>query len=151
MNEKDEIVKTLVKPEDILHVWAFAEKHLKKSAKRSDGRITLRDLLEECLSGESNLWIVYKKEEFPELMGCGITQITHYPTGLKMLNIDHVAGVKQQMWTTEAIDILESFAKDCHCDGIEAVARAGFWSWIKEDDWSRKAVAFEKRFTNDVS
>ena len=35
MNEKDEIVKTLVKPEDILHVWAFAEKHLKKSAKRS--------------------------------------------------------------------------------------------------------------------
>ena len=85
MNEKDEIVKTLVKPEDILHVWAFAEKHLKKSAKRSGGRITLRDLLEECLSGESNLWIVYKKEEFPELMGCGITQITHYPTGLKML------------------------------------------------------------------
>ena len=151
MNEKDNIVKTLVKPEDILHVWAFAEKHLKKSAKRSDGRITLRDLLEECLSGESNLWIVYKKEEFPELMGCGITQITHYPTGLKMLNIDHVAGVKQQMWTREAIEILESFAKDCNCDGIEAIARAGFLSWIKEDDWNKKAVAFEKRFKNVLS
>ncbi|QBX32597.1 MAG: hypothetical protein GOVbin2604_49 [Gammaproteobacteria virus GOV_bin_2604] len=149
MKEKTDIVKTLVKPEDIPHIWVFAEKLLKKSAKRSEGRTNTNDLFEECMAGTSSLWIVYEQEKFPELLGCGITQINHYPTGLKMLNIDHVAGVHQEKWTKGALDVLERFAKDVNCDGIESLGRPGFWSWIKNDNWSRMAVAYQKRFDNE--
>tara|TARA_R100001163_G_C5066938_1_gene205674 strand:- start:862 stop:1314 length:453 start_codon:yes stop_codon:yes gene_type:complete len=149
MGEKTDIVKTLVKPEDIPHIWVFAEKLLKKSAKRSEGRTNTNDLFEECMAGTSSLWIVYEEEKFPELLGCGITQINHYPTGLKMLNIDHVAGVHQEKWTKGALDVLERFAKDVNCDGIESLGRPGFWSWIKNDNWSRMAVAYQKRFDNE--
>ena len=149
MGEKTDIVKTLVKPEDIPHIWVFAEKLLKKSAKRSEGRTNTNDLFEECMAGTSSLWIVYEEEKFPELLGCGITQINHYPTGLKMLNIDHVAGVHQEKWTKGALDVLERFAKDVNCDGIESLGRPGFWSWIKNDNWSRMAVAYQKRLDNE--
>lgn len=149
MGEKTDIVKTLVKPEDIPHIWVFAEKLLKKSAKRSEGRTNTNDLFEECMAGTSSLWIVYEEEKFPELLGCGITQINHYPTGLKMLNIDHVAGVHQEKWTKGALDVLERFAKDVNCDGIESLGRPGFWSWIKNDNWSRMAVAYQKRFDDE--
>ena len=77
MKEETNIVKTLVKPEDIPHIWVFAEKLLKKSAKRSEGRTNTNDLFEECMAGTSSLWIVYEEEKFPELLGCGITQINH--------------------------------------------------------------------------
>jgi len=149
MEEETNIVKTLVKPDDIPHIWVFAEKLLKKSAKRSEGRTNTNDLFEECMAGTSSLWIVYEEEKFPELLGCGITQINHYPTGLKMLNIDHVAGVHQEKWTKGALSVLERFAKDVNCDGIESLARPGFWNWIKNDNWSRMAVAYQKRFDNE--
>jgi len=149
MSEKKTIINTLVKPQDIGHIWVFAEKLLKKSAKRSEGRTNTSDIFSECIEGVSSLWIVYEEEEFPELLGCGITQINHYPTGLKMLNIDHVAGVHQEKWTKGALDVLERFAKDTNCDGIESLAREGFWNWIKDDNWDRVAVAYQKRFDNE--
>ena len=65
------------------------------------------------------------------------------------VNIDHVAGVHQEKWTKGALDVLERFAKDTNCDGIESLARAGFWNWIKDDNWDRVAVAYQKRFDNE--
>ena len=47
------IKKTLVKPKDLGFVWPFIEKLLNKSIKRSYGRTSTDDLLQECLYGET--------------------------------------------------------------------------------------------------
>jgi hypothetical protein len=31
------------------------------------------------------------------------------------------------------------------CYGIEATARMGFWEWLKQDDFQRSYVVYEKR------
>ena len=140
------IKSTLVSTKDVPHIWSFAEKHLKKSVKRSYGRTNTNDIFQECLMGQSHLWIFYRDDEFPELIGCGITQINEYPSGLRMLNIDHLSGKNQELWTKEGLDKVESFAVDAGCDGIEALGRPGFWNWLKDDNWDKIAVAYQKKF-----
>tara|TARA_B100000131_G_C18078321_1_gene597244 strand:- start:632 stop:1066 length:435 start_codon:yes stop_codon:yes gene_type:complete len=142
------VKQTLVQPKDLGHVWPFVEKLLNKSIKRSYGRTSTSDLLQECLYGESHLWIFYEEERYPEILGCGITQINDYPSGLRMLNIDHLAGRHQDKWTKDGLEVVEKFAKDSDCDGIEALGRPGFWNWLKDDSWDKIAVAYQKRFLN---
>lgn len=142
------IKKTLVKPKDLGFIWPFVEKLLNKSIKRSYGRTSTNDLLQECLYGESHLWIFFEEDKYPEILGCGITQINDYPSGLRMLNIDHLAGNHQDKWTQEGLKFVEEFAKDSNCDGIEALGRPGFWNWLKDDNWDQIAVAYQKRFLN---
>ena len=140
------IKNTLVQPKDIPTIWSFAEKHLKKRVNRSYGRISLNDLFTECVMGQSHLWIFYRDDEYPDLIGCGITQINDYPSGLRMLNIDHLSGKNQELWTKDGLKKVESFAKDSGCDGIEALGRPGFWNWLKDDNWDKIAVAYQKKF-----
>jgi|TARA_B100001094_G_scaffold332978_1_gene407658 hypothetical protein len=142
------IKKTLVKPKDLGFVWPFIEKLLNKSIKRSYGRTSTDDLLQECLYGESHLWIFYEEDKYPEILGCGITQINDYPSGLRMLNIDHLAGNHHDKWTQEGLRFVEEFAKDANCDGIEALGRPGFWNWLKDENYDKIAVAYQKRFLN---
>jgi len=142
------IKKTLVKPKDLGFIWPFVEKLLNKSIKRSYGRTSTNDLLQECLYGESHLWIFFEEDKYPEILGCGITQINDYPSGLRMLNIDHLAGNHHDKWTQEGLKFVEEFAKDSNCDGIEALGRPGFWNWLKDDNWDQIAVAYQKRFLN---
>jgi len=143
-----DIKKTLVKPKDLGFVWPFIEKLLNKSIKRSYGRTSTDDLLQECLYGESHLWIFYEEDKYPEILGCGITQINDYPSGLRMLNIDHLAGNHHDKWTREGLRFVEEFAKDSNCDGIEALGRPGFWNWLKDENYDKIAVAYQKRFLN---
>jgi len=142
------IKKTLVKPKDLGFVWPFIEKLLNKSIKRSYGRTSTDDLLQECLYEESHLWIFYEEDKYPEILGCGITQINDYPSGLRMLNIDHLAGNHHDKWTQEGLRFVEEFAKDANCDGIEALGRPGFWNWLKDENYDKIAVAYQKRFLN---
>ena len=63
-----------------------------------------------------------------------------------MLNIDHLSGKNQELWTKDGLKKVESFAKDSGCDGIEALGRPGFWNWLKDDNWDKIAVAYQKKF-----
>ena len=84
---------SLIMPDQLMIIWKDVEKYLRKSCKRSKGRTSTQDIFYECLNNQSSLWIIFDTGNM-KVVGCAITQITNYPTGKRMLNLDHVTGSK---------------------------------------------------------
>ena len=130
-------------------VWEQCEKFLEKSCKRSNGRSTPKDVFYDCLNNRASLWIIFDKGSL-DIVGCAITKINQYPTGKRMLNIEHVAGSKMDEWMDRATEIMYRWAKDNQCSGIEGIGREGFWNWIKKkENWKKTAVFFEFEFEDN--
>ena len=139
---------SLILPDQVSLVWKDCEKIFKKSCKRSGGRVSVIDLYMNCIENKSSLWIVFEPDSM-NIVGCAITQLQDYPTKLRMLNIEHVAGGRYEEWVDKGFEILYKWAKDNNCDGIEALGRSGFWNWIKnEKGWEQKARLYEYKFDN---
>jgi hypothetical protein len=130
-------------------VWEQCEKFLEKSCKRSNGRSTPKDVFYDCLNNRASLWIIFDKGSL-DIVGCAITKINQYPTGKRMLNIDHVTGKKMNDWADRGLKVIYKWAKSNDCKGIEGVGREGFWNWIKaREDWKKTAVFFEYEFEDN--
>jgi len=84
---------SLVPDDKLTLVWEQCEKHLHKSCNRSNGRALPKDIFYDCLNKQASLWIIFDKETL-DIFGCSITKIVEYPTGKRMLNIDHIGGKK---------------------------------------------------------
>tara|TARA_B100000780_G_scaffold277339_1_gene247802 strand:+ start:362 stop:838 length:477 start_codon:yes stop_codon:yes gene_type:complete len=136
---------SLIPGDKLTLVWDQCEKFLEKSCKRSNGRVTTRDVFYDCLNNKASLWIIFDKSNL-YITGCAITKINEYPTGKRMLNIDHVTGKKMDEWI-DRIEVLYSWGKANNCKGIEGVGREGFWNWIKQrENWKKTAIFFEYEF-----
>ena len=127
-------------------VWKKVEKYLKKSAGRSGGRTRIEDIYYELINNKTNLWIIFEKES-DEIIGVQITLFNTYPTGKKMLNLEHTAGINMQDWVEKGIDVITKFAKDTECDGLEGIGRHGQWNWVKnKKGWKKPATFYEYIF-----
>jgi hypothetical protein len=122
----DSLEISLVLPGQVSIMWKECEKILQKSCKRSNGRISPMDIYYRCIENRSSLWIIFESETM-EIVGCAVTQLHDYPTKLRMLNIEHVAGKRYEDWVEDGFKTLYKWAIDNKCDGIEALGRAGFW------------------------
>ena len=142
----DSLEISLVLPGQVSIMWKECEKILQKSCKRSNGRISPMDIYYRCIENRSSLWIIFESETM-DIIGCAVTQLHDYPTKLRMLNIEHVAGKRYEEWVDEGFKTLYKWAKDNKCDGIEALGRAGFWNWIKkEKGWKETSRFYEFKF-----
>jgi hypothetical protein len=140
---------SLVTSDKLTLVWEDCEKILQKSCKRSNGRVTVQDVFYNCLNNRTSLWIIFDKSNL-NIIGAAITQINQYPTGKRMLNIEHVAGTKMDEWADRGLEVICRWGKDNQCEGIEGIGRAGFWNWIKKkQDWKKTAVFFEFEFEDN--
>ena len=137
---------SLVMPDQLMTIWKDIEKYLNKSSNRSNGRTTTQDVFYECLNSQSSLWIIFDTGNM-NITGCLITQINKYPTGKKMLNLEHTSGSNMQNWVEIGIDVIKKFAKETGCDGIEGMGRHGQWNWVKnKKGWTKPATFYEYNF-----
>ena len=137
---------SLVLPAQVSIVWDKCEKLFNRSCKRSGGRINPMDILYRCIENRSSLWLIFESETM-DIIGCAITQLHDYPSGLRMLNIEHIAGKRYEDWVEQGFETLYKWAEDNKCDGIEAIGRAGFWNWIKkEEGWKETSRFYEFKF-----
>jgi hypothetical protein len=143
----NEIKFSAILPKDVFVVWKHIDKYLERSCKRSNGRHTIDTIYKQIIDGEANLWIAFDEEQ-DIIKGCVITSFIYYPTGLKMLHISQLAGKNMQEWIEIGRPILNSWAKDNSCNGIEAMGRKGFshWSTKKDEAWQESHVHFEMQF-----
>jgi len=139
---------SLVMPDQLILIWDGVEKYLNKSVKRSKGRIGTQDIFHDCLNNQSSLWIIFDTGNF-KILGCAITQFNDYPTGKRMLNLDHVTGKKMGDWIERGLEVMEKWAKDNKCQGLEGVGRQGFWNWIKNRNWEKTAIFVEYNFEDN--
>jgi|TARA_R100001510_G_C7630518_1_gene189455 hypothetical protein len=144
-----ELEISYIPSEQLTMIWDKVEKYLKKTASRSNGRTRVEDIFHDLLNNNSQLWIVFDTGNL-DITGVMITLFNDYPTGKKMLCIDHITGKNMQAWAEEGIDILTNFAKTNNCDGLEGVGRHGLWHWVKNKvGWKKPATFYEYNFEED--
>ena len=140
---------SLVPFDEIPTVWDEVKKYLKKSAGRSGGRTRVEDILYDILNKQAYLWIIFDTGDL-KITGVQVTLFNTYPTGKKMLNLEHTSGKNMQEWVEKGINIMTKFAKDNGCDGIEGMGRHGQWNWVKnKKGWKKPATFYEYNFEDD--
>ena len=98
------------------------------------------------LNKETNLWIIFDTGNLA-ITGAQVTFFNIYPTGKKMLSLDHTGGKNMQDWVERGIEVMTKFAKENECEGIEGVGRHGQWHWVKnKKGWKRPASMYEYNF-----
>jgi len=141
---------SLIPSEKLTLIWDEIEKYLKKSASRSNGRTRVEDIFHDLLNKQTHLWIIFDTGDF-KIEGVQITLFNTYPTGKKMLCLEHTAGKNMQEWVEKGIDVLTKFAKANECHGMEGMGRHGQWNWVKDKKgWKKPATFYEYHFEEDV-
>jgi len=141
---------SLVPAEQLTIIWEKVEKYLKKSASRSNGRTRVQDIFHDLLNKNSHLWIIFDTGTL-DITGVQITLFNDYPTGKRMLCLEHTAGNNMQDWVEQGIDVITNFARANHCHGMEGVGRHGQWNWVKnKKGWKKPATFYEYNFEEDA-
>ena len=118
--------------------------YLAKSEEWTHGRATVDDILRFILTGQMQLWIGH---EGNEIYGHVITEVKAYPR-CKMLVIQYCAGEANHMQYVEdqMYDLLDRFAKDAGCSGIEFVGRPGWRKSAGSHGYTVQSVTYQKFF-----
>ena len=123
------MIISLVPSEHVLDVWPAVADYIQNALEYTRGRYELEDVLERVENGEFLLWIAFDGER---IKGCVITDMMQYPRK-KFLGCPFVTGDEFASWKQPMFEMLQRFARDNDCEGLEATARPG-WSRVFKDD-----------------
>lgn len=120
--------------------------HLQKSEVWTRGRSTVDNILHFLLNGQMQLWVVFSPKQ-QQIYGHVITEVKEYPR-CKMLVIQYCAGEENHMQYCEdkMYDLLDRFAKDAGCVGIELIGRPGWGKHVKKRGYEVQSVMYQKFF-----
>lgn len=142
MNE-EQVQVALVPTIHLPIIWEQVEHMLAPAVESSNGRCTIDKLFESLISAQKHLWVVFGEDK--TITCVAVTAVLNYPSKT-MLSIEFLGGSGIEIWAFKLLGVLESFAKDAGCEGLEATARHGFWKWLEKDGFERAYTVFEKRF-----
>jgi len=123
------VIISLVPSEHVRNVWPAVADYVQNALEYTRGRYELEDVLERVENGEFLLWIAFDGER---IKGCVITDMMQYPRK-KFLGCPFVTGDEFASWKQPMFEMLQRFARDNDCEGLEATARLG-WSRVFKDD-----------------
>ena len=112
-------------------VWADVKDHLEKAAHYTFGRYAVEDIYDAIMDYDHTLWIAFDDQ----VKGAVVTTFMHYPKK-KYLNMVFAGGVELVKWKEPMLKILQHWAFDNQCDGIESTGRPG-WAKIFANDGHR--------------
>lgn len=122
--------------------------YLAESEKWSKGRASVDDILRFVLNQQMQLWVVHEENT---IYGHVITEIKEYPR-CKMLVVQYCAGESNHMQYVddEIFDLLDRFAKDAGCTGIEFVGRPGWRKQAEKYGFEVRSVMYQKFFKEET-
>jgi len=112
---------------------------MEKAAKYTYGRYTVDDIYDSIKEHGYQLWVAYEDET---ILGAVATQFITYPKR-KVLSMTFCGGTQLHQWKDPMLALLQRFAADMSCDGIEATARKGWAKIFKSDGYKECWVTFE--------
>ena len=141
------MICTFIPPDAVTSVWLKVLPHVRSLVIESEGRVSELVMYEEFLRGNQMLWLAATPDL--EVKGFISTKINQYAK-IKMASLEYCAGVDAEDWFPPLIAIIEKWAKDYGCDGIEMVCgRRGWTRKFKEAGFKDKFSWAEKRFTKE--
>lgn len=135
-------IVTLVPCNYIGTLWNDVKHYLGPAIARSRGRWDIETIHSSLIGDEQHLWVAFDKDK--KIDGVATTVFSVYPCR-KMLTIDYLGGNNITAWGWDMLDRFYDWARDNDCDGIEAMARLGFWKWLKEDGFERSHTIYERK------
>ena len=120
---------SLVPPEHIDGCWEAVKPYLEGAAEYTHGRYSIEDIYDCVKEYEHQLWIAFTDDG---IKGAVVTYFVHYPRK-KYLVMGFCGGEQLAEWKDPMLKLLQHWAFDSGCDGIEATARPG-WAKIFKND-----------------
>jgi hypothetical protein len=130
---------SLVPVQFINTCWAKVEPFMAKAAKYTYGRFTSDDIYDSVMEHDYQLWVAFDGED---IKGAVVTNVMVYPKR-KLLCMSFCGGHDLKEWKEPMLSLLQRYAKDMGCDGIEATARAGWAKIFQSDGYKQNWVTFE--------
>jgi hypothetical protein len=139
---------SLVPPGMVSSVIPALLPYLAESEKWSKGRASVDDILRFVLNQQMQLWVVHEENT---IYGHVVTEIKEYPR-CKMLVVQYCAGEPDHMQYVddEIFDLLDRFAKDAGCTGIEFVGRPGWRKQAEKYGFEVRSVMYQKFFKEET-
>lgn len=140
------MIVSYVPPEYLDTVWGTAGAMIRQAAEFNGGRYTVRDAYRGISSGNMQLWVIFDDEdEDKKIYGSIVTVITNYPSK-KFLTILMVGGSKMHLWMNPLAEVMEKWARDNECNGVEGYGRIGWKKLLKRFGGTTQISIFEKEF-----
>jgi hypothetical protein len=138
---------SLIPPGTVAGVIPSLLPYLVKSQEWTRGRATVDDILRFVLTGQMQLWVGHDDND---IYGHVITEVKDYPRR-KMLTVQYCAGESNHMQYVEEemYDLLDRFAKDAGCSGIEFVGRPGWRKSAGSHGYEVQSVTYQKFFKDE--
>lgn len=133
------ISTSVILPEHVVAIWSKVVGYIKLSTDYSYGRFEPEDVLDLILEGRYLLWIAY---EGSDIKGAVVTSVVQYPRK-KFLYLMFCGGEDGFDWKEEMLKMLQCWAFDSQCDGIEANGRLGWSKIFKADGYKPLWQLFE--------
>jgi hypothetical protein len=130
---------SLVSRELVNTCWHQIEPFMVKAAKYTHGRYTSDDIYSAITDYDYQLWVAYKDMV---IKGAVVTNVVAYPRR-KLLCMSFCGGYDLKEWKDPMLNLLQRYAKDIGCDGIEATARKGWAKIFVNDGYKQNWITFE--------
>lgn len=134
---------SLVPLEHLDRVWPAAAVLLKPAMRLLHGRYDLDDVEQELHEGKLTLWIAFDADG--AIFAAALIRIVDYPKR-RFARIEALGGKKMNAWADSLLSVVESYARDLRCDGIEGSGRFGWKRVGAARGYKSTAVFLEKDF-----
>lgn len=135
-----EIKATLIPRDHVLAIWPYVEPFMEKAAEYTYGRYTADDILTTITDYDHDLWVAF--ETIDKLLGAVVTSFRYYPQK-KYLDLTFVGGDAGFTWKDPMLKVLQHWAYDNDCDGIESSGRQGWAKVFKNDGYTMLWQTYE--------
>ena len=133
---------SLIHPDYVSNCWTEVSPLLEKSIATAHGRYSMDDILREIVNFEQHLWVVFDDER---ILAALTTKFVGYPKK-RILAGQFLGGEKIMYWREPMLEMLERWAMDNNCDGMEMTGRKGFEKILGPHGWTPEYTVFEKMF-----
>ena len=122
---------SLIPKDHVPDVWEDIKPYIAKAAKYTYGRYTVDDILDNIIQYDRNLWMAF---DDGGVKGVIVTYFKTYPQKL-YLDLEFCAGDEGLTWKAPMLKVLQHWAYDNGCDGIESSGRLGWAKILKADGY----------------
>lgn len=129
----------MVPKEYIDTCWEKIEPFMEKAAVYTYGRYTSDDIYDSVKEHDYQLWAAFEDGNFK---GAVVTNVIVYPKR-KLLAMQFCGGIELKEWKVPMLALLQRFARDMGCDGIESTGRPGWSKVFKNDGFKEVWMSYE--------
>lgn len=135
----EDVKVTAVPPEHVVDMWPKVSHYVADAVQHTHGRFETDDVLDMILDESHTLWVAYENRH---VKGAVVTTIMEYPRR-RLLGCPFVTGEEFPSWKGPMLEMLQRWAIDNGCEGIESTARLGWARVFKDDGYAALWQTFE--------